>query len=141
MQFWGPATLLKKTLTQVLSCEIYTIFKNNYFQQNLWMPTSKLYLKRDSNIGIFLWVLWVIRKLLFCRGSANGWFWNTGVGVSLQWSCKPDSLKAFNSIRKRLQHTNVVKTLGKHFCRTPPSNHFSHDIVFFPFCRLVTFAA
>ena len=26
-----------------------------------------------------------------------------------------------------------VKFLGKLFCRTPPSNHFSHDLVFFLF--------
>ena len=49
MQFWGPADLLKKTPAQVLSSEIY-----NYFEEDLWMSTSKLYLKRDSNIGVFL---------------------------------------------------------------------------------------
>ena len=40
MQFQGPATLLKKTPTQVLPCEIYklsefTNFENNYFEENL----------------------------------------------------------------------------------------------------------
>ena len=51
-------------------------------------------------------------------------------GVSLQLSCKPDGLKLFNSIRKRLQHRYFfVNFLGKLFCRTP-SNHISYDVVF-----------
>ena len=44
-QFWGPATLLKKTPTQVLSCEIYKLFKNNYLEEHLWTSASKHYLK------------------------------------------------------------------------------------------------
>ena len=70
-----PATLLKKTSTQVLSCEICKLFKNNYFEEHLWTSTSQLYLKRDSNIGVFLWILWIIQEHLFCRGSTNGWLW------------------------------------------------------------------
>ena len=31
-QFWGPATLLKKTPTLVISCKICKPFKNNYFE-------------------------------------------------------------------------------------------------------------
>ena len=50
VQFRGPATLLKKTLTQVLPCEIFKLlefvnFQNNYFQENLWKSASKLLLK------------------------------------------------------------------------------------------------
>ena len=87
-QFRGPATFLKKTLTQVLPCEIcklleFTNFQNNYFEENLWMSASKLYLKRDSNTGVFPWILWIIQEHLFCRGSTNGWFWNTSAAVSL----------------------------------------------------------
>ena len=47
LQFWGPPT-------QVLSCKTCKHFKNNYFEEQLWVPTSKLYLKRDSNIVVFL---------------------------------------------------------------------------------------
>ena len=64
LQFWGPATLLKKTPTQVLSCEIYKLFKNNYFEEHLWTSASKHYLKRDSNAGAFLWILWIIQDFL-----------------------------------------------------------------------------
>ena len=42
LKFWGPATLLKKTPTQVLSCEICEIFNNNYFEEHLWTTASKL---------------------------------------------------------------------------------------------------
>ena len=35
LQFGGPATLLKKTSNQVLSLEIYKLFKNNYFEKHL----------------------------------------------------------------------------------------------------------
>ena len=50
LQFQGPATLLKKTSTKVLPCEICEPFKSNYFEEHLWMSTSKLYLKKESNI-------------------------------------------------------------------------------------------
>ena len=87
--FWGLhknkncSFPLKKTQTQVLSCEICKLFNNNYFEEHLWTSVSKLYLKRDSNTGIFLWILWIIQEHLFCRGSTNGWPWNTSAGVSL----------------------------------------------------------
>ena len=61
--------------------------------------------------------------------------------TSVRWSffkkCKPDVVKTFNSVKKRLLHryfsVNFEKFFGKLFCRTPPSNHFSHDVVFFLF--------
>ena len=57
---WGLAppnfikeTLLKKTLTPVLSCEICKLFKRNDFEEHLPTSASKFYLKRDSNTGFF----------------------------------------------------------------------------------------
>ena len=96
------------------------------------MSASELYLRRDSSIGVFLWILRIIQEHLFCSGSTNGLFWNTSAGISLQQSCKPDGLKVFNSVRKKLHKIclNFVNFLGKLFCRTPPSNHLSHDVVF-----------
>ena len=80
LQLWEPATLLKKAPTQVLSCESCKLFKNNYFEEHLWTSASKLYLKRDSNTVVFLWILGISQEHLFCRGSMNGWFWNTSAG-------------------------------------------------------------
>ena len=42
-----PASFLKKTLTQVLSCEICETFKNTYFEEHLQMTASikKLFLR------------------------------------------------------------------------------------------------
>ena len=81
MQFWEPANLLKKPPTQVkFSCEICKLFKNNYFEEHLWTSASKLYLKRDSNTGDFLWILWIIQEHLLSRGSTSGWFWSTSAG-------------------------------------------------------------
>ena len=100
LQLWGRATLLKKTLALALSCEICKLLKNNYFEEHLWMSPSKRYLKRHSNTDVFLWILWIIQEHLFCRGSTNGWFWNTSVGVSLN---KVASLTAWrSSARERL---------------------------------------
>ena len=70
-------------LMQVLSCDIYQLFKNNYFGEHLWISPSKRYLERDSNTGVFQQVLWIIQEHLFCRESPNGCFWNTRAGVSL----------------------------------------------------------
>ena len=35
LQFWRPATLFKKTLTLLLSCETCKLFKSNYFEEHL----------------------------------------------------------------------------------------------------------
>ena len=47
MEFWAYAIFLKKTRAQVLFCEIWELFKSNYFEEHLWTSASKLYLKRD----------------------------------------------------------------------------------------------
>ena len=57
LQPQGPATLLKKTLTQVFPCETckhleFTNFQNKYFEEHLSISASKLYLRRDSNTGV-----------------------------------------------------------------------------------------
>ena len=83
LQFWGTATLLRKTPTQKLSSEIPKIFNNNYFEEHLQTSTSKPYLKIDSNTGVFLWILWIIQEQLFCKGSTNDLFRNTCAEVSL----------------------------------------------------------
>ena len=54
LQFSEPATLLKKTPTRVLSCEIYKLSKNYYFEERLCTSASKHCFKRDSNAGAFL---------------------------------------------------------------------------------------
>ena len=49
-------------------------------------------------------------------------------------------MKTFNSVRKRLSQryfsVNFEKFLGKFFSRTPPSDHFSHDVFFFFFFQI-----
>ena len=47
-----------------------------FFNKVTVLRTATL-LKRDSNTGFFLWILRIIQEQLFCRGSMNGWFWNT----------------------------------------------------------------
>ena len=37
------AATLKKTPTEVFSCEICEIFKNTYFEERLWTTAFKLY--------------------------------------------------------------------------------------------------
>ena len=67
----------------MICCEIFEIFKNNYFEEHLWTTASKLYLKRDSNTDVFIWILWIIEEHLLCWASTNNWFWNTSEGAFL----------------------------------------------------------
>ena len=83
LQLWGPETLLKKTQTDALPFETCKIFKNIYFEEHLWTTTSKLSLKRNSDTGVFLWILWIIQEHLFRRVSTNNWFSNASEGFSL----------------------------------------------------------
>ena len=39
-----PATLQKKTLAQVFSCEFFEIFKNSFFTEQLWGTASVSFL-------------------------------------------------------------------------------------------------
>ena len=69
--FWRPSTLLRKALTLILSCEIREIVRNNYFEENLWIIASKLYLKRIYNKSVLLWIFEIIQEHLFCRISCK----------------------------------------------------------------------
>ena len=118
----------------MFSCEIYKLFKNNYFEEHLWTSASKYYLKRDSNSGA---------SSEFCKLFKNTYFLE-----DLQTACsetpvrgsffkKVASLTAWKllTVLERDSHryfsVNFEKFLGKLFYRTPPSNHFSHDVVFY----------
>ena len=85
LQFWGPATLLKKAPTQVFSCEFCKLLKNIYFKEHLrtagsktlvrgflfnkvaslmaWRPLTVL--ERDSSTGIFLQILCNFKESFF----------------------------------------------------------------------------
>ena len=70
---------LCKLLQTLQTCKLseFTNFQNNFFEENLWMPASTLFLKRDSNTGASAWILWIFQEHLFCRGSTKCWFWST----------------------------------------------------------------
>ena len=123
-QFWGPGTLLKKTPTQMLSCEIYKLFKSNYFEEHQWTSAFKQDLKRDSNTGAFLRTLWIIQEHLFSRAPTNSWLWNTSEGSFFNKAASVTAWRLLTSVRKRLPHSyfsvNFEKFLGKLFYRTPP---------------------
>ena len=83
LQDWRLAALFKKDSDTGTLLWNLRSFKKNYFEEYLWTTASRLYLKRDFNAGVFLWVLWIIQERLFYTASENGWFWNTSTGVSL----------------------------------------------------------
>ena len=60
------------TLVKINSCKgfIVSLIK-------LQVLRTASILKRDSNTGFFLWILWIIQEHLFCIESMNGWFLNT----------------------------------------------------------------
>ena len=74
LQFWGPATLFKKTPTQTLSCEISKLFKNSYFEEHLWTSASKLHLKRDTNAGAFREFCELFKIIYFVEGLRTALF-------------------------------------------------------------------
>ena len=89
------------------------------------MLTSELYLKRDSK-----------KKRAFLEDLQTD-----GPKSLLN---KAAGQKAVNSIRTGIStgiSQEFCEIFTKTFCRTPPRNHFSHDGAFFPFYRLVRFAA
>ena len=104
LQFWGPATLLKKTRTQVLSCEFCELFKNIYFLEDLQTASSETPVRGSFFNKVASLTAWRLLTVLErdCR---------TYFSVSFE------------------------KFWGKLFCRTPPSNHLSHD-VFFSFLHI-----
>ena len=144
LQFWEPATLLKKTLTQLFSCEIYKLFKNNYFEEHLWTSAPKLYLKRDSNTGGYLWILWIVQEHLFCWGSMNGSFWNTSAGSLFN---KVASLRTWRhlTVLKRDSSTGISLWILSNFRKAfLQKNSWQLCLTWcsfcFPFCRSVKFA-
>ena len=141
MQFWRTAISSKKTPTQRLYCEIWKLFKNYYFEDYLWMSASKLYLKRDSSTGFFPCILGIIHEHLFCRGSTNGWSWNTSAVFIFS---KVASLTVWTdlTVLETEPSTSIFSEFwekirkGKLFCTIPPSNHFSDDVVSFSFLQI-----
>ena len=105
LQFWGSATLLKKTPTHLLSCETSKFFKNNYFKDICECLLINFYLKRYSNTGAFLQILWIIQDHLFCGGlrtadsetRVQGSLFNKVASLKT-WNWKPDDVNTFNSI-------------------------------------------
>ena len=120
----------------MFSCEIYKLFKNNYFEEHLWTSASKYYLKRDSNSGA---------SSEFCKLFKNTYFLEDPQRACSDTPVRGFFFKKFASLTawklltvlERDSHgyfsVNFDKFLRKLFYRTRPSNHFSHDVVFFLF--------
>ena len=71
-----PATLFKKRLWQVLSCEFYEIFKNTYFEENLRTAAS---VHDQSQRGF----LEGTRDVLSTQSNIYDGTWKTGKGQKL----------------------------------------------------------
>ena len=92
-------------------------------------------LKRDSKTSVFPWILWIIQEQLFCRGSANGWFWNTSAVYLFN---KVTSLTAWRhlTVLESGSSTGICEfceVFRKAFGRKLLSNQVSHDVVFYLF--------
>ena len=51
-----------------------------------WICRPATLLKRDSNTGVFLWILWNLSEHLFWRTSANSCFWLFKTPIEHQWA-------------------------------------------------------
>ena len=123
MQFWRPATLLKKTLTKILSCKIWEIFKNNYFEEHLWTTACKLYLKKRRQHRCFL-----------CELFKNTYLQRIYERLVPKHQCGGFSFTACRPLRvlERDSGTGIsVNYLEKLFRGTPPLSHFSLNVVLF----------
>ena len=93
-----PATLLKKTLAQVFSCEFYEISKNTVFTEHLQTTASVAtvmkacnFVKRDFNTSVFLWIF---------QNFSNSFFYRTTMVASFELCF---------SIRKNFQQRKLVE--------------------------------
>ena len=119
----------------MLSCETCKLFRNNYCEEHLWMFASKLYLETLKQVF----------SRRFCELFKNNYFVED---LQTAVSETPVRGSLFNKVASLTYWThltvlerdsstvNFVKFLGKLFCRTPPSNHFSHDVVIFSFLQI-----
>ena len=118
---------LKKTPTQVCSCETFESCRKNYFEKHLWMRASKIYLKRDSNTDFVLWILWITQEHehLVLKHQSGGLSL-----IKLQvWH--PEDFQHY--LKEALVHVIICgfsEMFRKFFSRAPPSNHFSHNVFF-----------
>ena len=87
-------------------------FTGKYLCQSIFLIKSQALrtatlLKRDCITGFFLRILWIIQEHLFCRGSMNGWFWNTSppfhehlflknISSGFFWQFQVSSLKLYS---------------------------------------------
>ena len=114
--------VIKKIRTQELSCKICEVFKNNYFEEHLWTTTVySLYSKRDSDTGAFRCILRIIQQSLF----------NKVARLTAQWPLTV--LERDSSTGTSLW---IFWILGKNFCSTASTNHFSNGVAFFSFLQI-----
>ena len=122
MQLWGPAFLLKKTPFHFTCCE-----------EHLWTTASKLYSRRGSNADVFLCILWIIQEHPFVEdlrttGSeipVGGSLFNKVVYLTTWWPLTVLETESSKGISQWILWNFLF------FCRTSPSNIFSHDVFSF----------
>ena len=132
----GPATLLSKTPPQVLSCETSKIFKNIYILKNICERLFLNFFNKETPTQVFC--------CEFCELFRNTYFvkdLRTAGSETPVWG------SIFNKVGSQMgwRHLTVLERdsstgislwiswnfLERFFCRTPPSNHISHDVYFF----------
>ena len=64
---------IKEGSDTILSCEICKLSKNNYFEEHLWMSSSKLKKRLQRRFFPVHFVNYS-RTPIICRGFMNGWF-------------------------------------------------------------------
>ena len=86
------------------------------------VPRTATLLKRDSNRSFFQWILSIIQEHLFCRGSMNGWFWNTDL------------------FKKTSFFYRTSPVVHSHIFRFPACNFIKKEtpasMFFFEFCKI-----
>ena len=132
------ANLLKKTLTQVFSCEIYKLFKKIYFEEHLWTSASKHYLKRDSNSGASCEFCKLFKNTYFLEDLQTACSETPGMGSFFKKAASLTAWKLLTVLERdshRYFSVNFEKFLWKLFCRILLANT-SHMMLFFSFFQI-----
>ena len=94
------------------------------------------FIKEGSNTGVFLWILWIIQEHLFCRGSMNGFFWNTSAGSFFNKVASMTAWRHSTVLERQVFICEFCEIFRKVFFAEKFLATTSHMMLFFSFLQI-----